>query len=210
MWKGHKSPKGQWVRFSLPSDRKGFVSYEDEGDGWQANIGNRAFPGFKTRLQAERFLLRLRKRDKGLYFINHPDDAELADLIAAEGKGDRDAYFKLQDYTVSDGYGDMRWSLSSEDGEDSIYFDFTRLSDEVGDWVGSYYAVQSAIDCNTGGFVEDYSADVVTVEELQSTIDSMIDSAIEWFGNNYPNQMNRICDEAEKLRVEIRGAIARN
>lgn len=171
------------ITVTLPSTSPAEYVEIDETFDWAAHKGSRVFDKFKTHLQAERFLVRLWNSDKGLRFLDHDQDNEIA-IAQLDAWKNRDT---LQKWSLSSGYGDMRWSVSTGESEndeseqvDSLYIDFYPLPD----WYGKRFAVQSAIDCDTGGFCEDIEADVVDADSLKNTLDSMLDKIRQWFYDN--------------------------
>lgn len=172
------------LEFNL-SDQKRWIELGDDIDTHTVCVDGNKYPGFPNRLSAERFLMRLLPREKGLYFLNGSDE-ELIQLLDS----DPDDY-KLGRHTLSVGYGDMPYSIASsnEEGEvDSIYFTWLKMPE----WCGNYVVVQSSLDCNTGHFCEDFEADVVQIEFLDQAMQSLIENAIGWFCEN-----NTPFDQAE-------------
>jgi hypothetical protein len=78
------------------------------------------------------------------------------------------------------------------DGDDHIDFDFLPLEQHV--------AIHAVIDCDSGGFVEDFGYGVVRYEEAIDTLQGMMDEAWEWFGNNHPEHFDKV-DESDAMRV---------
>lgn len=187
-----------FVRIPLPELTPTKAVLIDKG-GWAVKDNTTVYKGFKTRLQAERFLKRLWHRSAGVYFLDEADDQKLDGLLTFNN-----IESKLWEVSTSKGYGDMRWVLSSEDGEDSIYFDFSPLPD----WTNGYYQVDSALDCNSGGFVEGFEASIVHKAELKEAMASLIQSALSWFSENdlYHAEIE---SEAEELRETICKAVDR-